>query len=150
MLVNASKSRMALATAVLLAAAAVGQAQQPEAQKAEARQATQPGAAASAAANGKAAGSSAAQSPASAQSSVAAQAPASGLSAELIKEARDDGFKPVTRHDVTLYCKSEIEVGSRFPIHTCYNEDRLKVVLQQYRAERMQLEQMHSGGMQAH
>lgn len=84
-----------------------------------------------------------------AQKSAAAKAD-SGLTPEILHEARDEGFKPVTRHKVTFYCKSEIIVGSAFPIHTCYNEDQLKVVLQQHQTERMQLQQMHSGGLQTH
>lgn len=85
-----------------------------------------------------------------AQKSAAAVAVDVGLTPEMLREAQDEGLKPVTRHKVTFYCKSEIIVGSAFPIRTCYNEDQLKVVLQQHQTERMQLQQMHSGGLQTH
>lgn len=129
-----SKPGTSILAVALLSAAAFTQAQQAK---------TTPRAAATA----TAAASSAA---ADAQKSAPATKVDGGLSPEVLHEARDEGFKPVTRHKVTLYCKSEIIVGSAFPIHTCYNEDQLKVVLQQHQTERMQLQQMHSGGLQIH
>ena len=142
---RASKLRMSIAAAALLTVAAAGNAQQAQ----KAPQATN--ATAAAASSTATAASKATTDRASAEkSSDGAQASDSGLSVELLREARDDGFKPVTRHNVTLYCKSEIIVGSAFPVHTCYNADRLKVALEQYRSERMQLQQMHGGGLQGH
>ena len=117
-----------IAAAALLAAAAVGHAQQ--AQKPQQAQ--------------KGAPTAATASPA------ASPGDDPGLSAAQLREARDDGFKPVTRGKATLYCKSEILVGTAFPMHICYNADRLKVEMRQEEAERMQLRQMHSGGMQGH
>ena len=148
---RASKLGMSIATAALLAVVAVGHAQQAQ-QDRQAQKAPQATNATAAAASSTATTASKATTdrPSADKSSDGAQAPDSGLSVELLREARDDGFKPVTRHNVTLYCKSEIIVGSAFPVHTCYNADRLKVVLEQYRAERMQLQQMHSSGMQGH
>ena len=85
-----------------------------------------------------------------AKSAGPAQPSEDGLSIEERREARDDGFTPMTRHNVTLYCKSEILVGSAFPIRTCYNSDRLKAVLHQYDTQRTQLQQIHNDGMQTH
>lgn len=85
-----------------------------------------------------------------AKSAGPAQPSDEGLSIEERREARDDGFTPMTRHNVTLYCKSEILVGSAFPIRTCYNSDRLKAVLHQYDTQRTQLQQIHNDGMQTH
>lgn len=56
----------------------------------------------------------------------------------------------MTRGSATLYCKSEILVGSAFPIRTCYNAERLKVVMEQYQSQRMQMEQMHGSGTVTH
>jgi type II secretory pathway pseudopilin PulG len=164
-IVNALKFGASIVAAVLLAGVTVSQAQQSQqsqqsqqtqqAQQAQQAQQTQhspqaaetPVAASSAAAPaGKP--TAAAASPAKASSDT--QAADSGLSVAQLKEARDDGYRPITRGSATLYCKSEIIVGSSFPVHTCYNADRLKAVLQQYQTERMQLQQMHNGGMQGH
>jgi hypothetical protein len=115
-LVIASKLGTSIGIAMLLAASAVSQAQQaPQASSAVAAQkATVAG-------------------PAAAKSSTDTQTSDSGLSAALVKEARDDGFVPVKRHNLTVYCKSEVLVGTAFPIRTCYNADRLKLRLEQMR-----------------
>ena len=138
-----SKIGMSLATAVLLAGAAIGQAQQ-------AQKTPQAATTATTSTPSTATAKTAAGAPSATKSSADSQASDSGLTEAQLKEARDDGFKPVTRGSATLYCKSEILVGSSFPMHICYNADRLKVVMQQQEAERMQLQQMHSGGMQGH
>lgn len=129
---NRSKLGVPVLTIALLCAAALTQAQQAK---------TSPQATATATATAA---------PAVAQKSAPAVKAEGGLTPEMLHEARDEGFKPVSRHKVTFYCKSEIIVGSAFPIHTCYNEDQLKVVLQQHQTERTQLQQMHSGGLQTH
>ncbi len=126
--------------AALLAGAAIGQAQ--DAQKAPQAAAT--------AASTTATGSTTSGAASATKSSSNTQASNAGLSAAQLKEARDDGFRPVTRGSATLYCKSEILVGSAFPMHICYNADRLKVVMQQQEAQRMQLQQMHGAGMAGH
>jgi hypothetical protein len=140
--VTGSKLGTSIAMAVLFAGAAIGHAQQAQ----------QPQAATSAAmSSSSAAAAKATTGAASAtKSSVNTGASDSGPSEAQLKEARDDGFKPVTRGSATLYCKSEILVGSSFPMHICYNADRLKIVMQQQEAERMQLQQMHGGGLQTH
>lgn len=136
-----------MAMAALLAAATVGRAQQAE----QASKAQQSGKTAAAASLPAAAASKAtASAPSAAKTSGDTQAAQAGLSDEQLKEARDEGYRPITRGTATLYCKSEILVGSAFPIRTCYNADRLKIVMQQEQAQRMQLQQMHSGGMQGH
>ncbi len=164
---TASKLGMSIATVVLLAGVVVGQAQQAQqtqqAQKvpaaastanatntnnaagtANAANATSAASAATSSAGSAAAAASGAKSSADAQDSDP------GLTVAQLKEARDDGFKPVTRGSATLYCKSEIMIGSAFPMHICYNADRLKIVMQQQEAQRMQMEQMHGSGLQGH
>ena len=129
--------------AVLLAGAAVGHAQEAQQQKT-------PQSANAAAATSAATPVAAKPAVDAPKSSADTRSADSGLSSDLLKEARDDGFKPVKRGETTLYCKSEIIVGSSFPVHTCVDSDHLKLTLEQYRAQRMQLEQMHSGGLQGH
>jgi hypothetical protein len=140
----ASKFGMSITTVVLLAAAAVGQAQQAQ----KSPQAANAGAATSIVAATPVQKPTA--TPSAAKSSADTDASDSGLSAALLKEARDDGYRPVTRGKATLYCKSEILVGSSFPVRTYYNSNRLKIVLQQAQDQRMQLGQMHGTGVQTH
>lgn len=141
------------AAAVLLVGAAVGYAQQAQ-QARPAEEAPQAASAAGATSSTATATPTAASkspaAPSAAKSPTDTQGDDSGLSSAQLKEARDDGFKPVTRGKATLYCKSEVLVGTAFPMHICYNADRLKVEMQQEEAERMQLQQMHSGGMSGH
>lgn len=111
-IVTGSKLGMWIATVVLLAGAAVGQAQQ--AQKAP----QTASAAAAGLSTATAAFKATAGMPSAAKSTADTQA-SDGLTSDQLKEARDDGFKPVTRGKATLYCKSEIIVGSAFPMHTC-------------------------------
>lgn len=136
-----------MALAALLAGAAVGRAQQAD----EASNGRQPGNTAAATSSpATPASRGATNAPPGAKSSADAQAAATGLSTEQLKEARDEGYRPVTRGKATLYCRSELLVGTAFPIRTCYNVDRLKVVMEQERAQRMQLKQMHGSGTQGH
>lgn len=143
---TASKFGISIAMAALLAGAAVGQAQQAQKKPL----AVQVGAAAISSTTTAAASKPAASAPSAAKASADTQTSDSGLPVEVLREARDDGYRPITRGKVTLYCKSEIIVGSAFPIRTCYNADRLKVVLHQDQEQRMQLEQIHNSGMQSH
>jgi hypothetical protein len=123
-LVIASKLGTSIGIAMLLAASAVSQAQQaPQASSAVAAASATPAVSQKATVAG----------PAAAKSSTDTQTSDSGLSAALVKEARDDGFVPVKRHNLTVYCKSEVLVGTAFPIRTCYNADRLKLRLEQMR-----------------
>ena len=136
----------AIAAAMLLAGAAVGHAQQTQ----QAEKTPRAAGAATATSSTATAASKSPAAPSEAKSPTDTQGDDSGLSSAQLKEARDDGFKPVTRGKATLYCKSEVLVGTAFPMHICYNADRLKVEMQQEEAERMQLQQMHGGGMSCH
>lgn len=71
-------------------------------------------------------------------------------SAQLTKAARLAGFEPHTRHGVTLYCKSEVELGSAFPVKTCYDAIQMKIKLGQYQTERDQLRQARGLNPQGH
>lgn len=122
-----SKLGMSIATVMLLAGAVIGQAQQAQ-QTEKAPQAANAAAAASFTAT--APGKATASAPSAAKSPADTQAADSGLSAQQLKRALDDGFKPVTQHNVTVYCKSEMLIGSSFPIRTCYKADRMKLLLE--------------------
>lgn len=70
--------------------------------------------------------------------SASAQTPAD-LSAQLIKDARDAGFKPTHVRGALMFCRTAIELGSNFPVRTCYNEQQVAVKIQEYQAQRDQL-----------
>ena len=124
---------------------AVAQAQQPE-QRQQAQlgpkpaTAVQPSAApASTSAPSAAKGNVSAAQPiktAAAQSSA-------GPSAQLVKDARDAGFKPAHVRGTLMFCRTAIELGSNFPVKTCYNEQQVTVKIQEYQTQRNQLRSGH-------
>ena len=63
------------------------------------------------------------------------------VSAQLIRDARDAGFKPTQVRGSLMYCRTAVELGSNFPVRTCYNEQQTKVKIEEYRAQRRQLQQ---------
>ena len=65
----------------------------------------------------------------------------------LIRDARNAGFKPEKVRGNLMFCRTATELGSSFPVRTCYNEDQVKIKIQEYQAQRQQLEGMHSSGM---
>jgi hypothetical protein len=77
---------------------------------------------------------------------VAAQKPA-GPSPQLLRDARNAGFRPETIRGAQMFCRTEKELGSNFPVRTCYDEDQVKIKIEQYQAERNQLQQMHGSGL---
>jgi hypothetical protein len=62
-----------------------------------------------------------------------------GLSPNLILRAKNLGLSPKTRGNVTVYCKKDVPVGTRFPVETCYHEDELQqqVAILEYRKDQM-------------
>jgi hypothetical protein len=95
-----------------------------------------------------AAPSSAAPASRPAKSAAAAQKPVDS-NAQLIKDARNAGFKPEMIRGARMFCRTAIELGSSFPVRTCYDADHVKIKIQQYQEERNQLEQMHSTGLKS-
>lgn len=79
----------------------------------------------------------------------AAQKPADP-DAQLIRDARNAGFKPKSMHGTLMFCRTAIELGSNFPVRTCYNEDQVRIKIHEYQTERNQLQQMHNTGMITH
>ena len=84
-----------------------------------------------------------------ATASAAATAAAAQKKAEdqLIRDARNAGFKPQKVGGNLMFCRTATELGSSFPVRTCYNEDQVRIKIQEYQAQRQQLEGMHSSGM---
>jgi hypothetical protein len=62
-------------------------------------------------------------------------------SAQLVRDARDAGFKPESIRGTLMFCRTAIELGSRFPVRTCYNEQQTRIKIQEYRTQRDQLRQ---------
>jgi hypothetical protein len=70
--------------------------------------------------------------------------------AQLIKDARSAGFKPENVRGTMMFCRTAIELGSSFPVRTCYNDEQVKIKIHEYQTQRNQLEQMHNTGMMTH
>ena len=67
--------------------------------------------------------------------------------ARLIRDARSAGFKPERVKGTLMFCRMAKELGSNFPVRTCYDEQQTKIKIHQYQTQRNQLEQMHSSGL---
>lgn len=68
----------------------------------------------------------------------------------LIRDARNAGFKPETVRGNRMFCRTATELGSSFPVRTCYNDEQVKIKIQEYQAQRNQMEAAHNLGMQVH
>jgi len=79
----------------------------------------------------------------------AAQKPADP-SPQLIKDAANAGFRLEHIRGVAMFCRTAVELGSNFPVRTCYDEDQVKIKIQEYAAQRNQMEQAHSTGLFTH
>lgn len=123
-----------------LLAFAVAQAQQP---------AQSSSAAGTAPASASQAQKTSSDSKATAQAADAAAAQ-KAAEAKLINDARNAGFKPETIRGAQMFCRTAVELGSNFPVRTCYDSDQVKIKIQEYAEQRNQLEQMHNTGMQTH
>lgn len=139
---TASRLRTFVLVAAALMAGTVVRAQQPQqtSKSATAAAPSSPQAAASpgqkaAATDGKAAGQ--ALETASAETAV-------DPSAQLLKDAANAGFRPEHIRGTLMFCRTATELGSNFPVRTCYNEQQTKIKIQEYQAQRNQLRQAHS------
>jgi hypothetical protein len=65
-------------------------------------------------------------------------------SAVLLRDAANAGFRPEHIRGSLMFCRTTTEVGSRFPVRTCYDEDHVKVKIQEYQAQRNEM-QAHRG-----
>src|SRR5579883_105784 len=46
--------------------------------------------------------------------------------AQLIKDARNAGFRPAMIRGTRMFCRTAVELGSSFPVRTCYDADQVK------------------------
>jgi hypothetical protein len=127
-----------LATVAMMAGA-VTQAQQPP-QSAQAATAAAPSPDASAAHPVRKAAMDGKATAAPAATDSAARAP-TDPSAQLLRDARNAGFRPQNVRGTLMFCRVAVELGSNFPVRTCYNEQQVRIKIRQYQEQRNQLEQ---------
>ena len=60
----------------------------------------------------------------------------------LLRDARNAGFTPETVRGTLMFCRIAKELGSNFQVKTCYNEDQVKLKIQEYQAERNELDRV--------
>jgi hypothetical protein len=60
----------------------------------------------------------------------------------LLRDARNAGFTPETVRGSLMFCRIAKELGSNFQVKTCYNEDQVKLKIQEYQAERNELDRI--------
>lgn len=84
-------------------------------------------------------------------SSAAAAAAAEKKADEvLLRDARNAGFKPENIRGNRMFCRTATELGSNFPVRTCYNEEQVKIKIQEYQAQRNEMEAARNLGSQVH
>jgi hypothetical protein len=66
--------------------------------------------------------------------------------AAIAKKAKEAGWRPEMRSGVTVYCRQDSVVGSRFTQKRCATESQLAAVLERQAYEREQLKQRGCGG----
>ncbi len=133
-----------LASLILVAAAPCGA--QPPASDATATSATSSAAAASSTASSTA--TAPAKAAAGTDSAASTSKPAgsdivasSDPSPEMLKKARQEGFKPKKRNGVTQFCRTDATLGTRFESETCYDQEHMEMLVQQREDQRNQLSQ---------
>jgi flagellar motor protein MotB len=134
---------MALFASLLLVAAVPCGAQSP------ASATTDKSAASSAAPASSTATSSATAAPAAGTDSTAAASKPAGSetkaseepSPELVKQARQEGFKPKKRNGVTQFCQTSAQMNTHFLSETCVDEAHLKMLVEQREDQRNQMRQ---------
>ncbi|HEY2780863.1 MAG TPA: hypothetical protein VGI90_08805 [Steroidobacteraceae bacterium] len=86
---------------------------------------------------------------AKANAAAAKAAEASANSAEnraFTKKAVAAGWRPEVQHGQMVYCRQQVELGSRFSKKVCGTQSQLEVVLEQQQFERDKLKQRGCGG----
>jgi type IV pilus biogenesis protein CpaD/CtpE len=71
-----------------------------------------------------------------------------GLTAHLLAQARDDGYKPRMVDGQFRFCRVEIPVGSNLPVRQCVNTTQLRFELLNEQATRQNLEEQAPMGCQ--
>lgn len=60
----------------------------------------------------------------------------------LLRDARNAGFTPENVRGALMFCRTAKELGSNFQVKTCYNEDQVKRKIEEYQAERNELDRI--------
>lgn len=120
-----------------LMVAATAQAQQPSPAAKAAAAGTQSAAAAASRPSAKPAD----RNPPGAPANAATGGKAADPSAQLIRDARNAGFKPMQVRGALMFCRIAVELGSNFPVRTCYNEQQTEIKIREYRTQRSQIRQ---------
>ncbi|MGH8137529.1 MAG: hypothetical protein ACREVV_04945 [Steroidobacteraceae bacterium] len=76
----------------------------------------------------------------------AAQAPAadkapSAPSAEMLSRANAVGLRPEVRKGVTVYCRKDADLGTRFPTKKCVDENGLEDMVLRLERQKLQIQQ---------
>jgi hypothetical protein len=74
----------------------------------------------------------------------AAEKPA-GPSADTIKKAREAGLKPEIRKGVTVFCREDANIGSRFTTKKCIDESQLDEFIVMRQSQQDQLKRNSAG-----
>lgn len=82
----------------------------------------------------------------SASSSASVQ---SAISRDIVRRAKAVGLLPETHQGVTIFCKEETPLGTRFPRKTCYSGDQIVMLVEQLEQQKTLLETSR-GGPQYH
>jgi hypothetical protein len=70
--------------------------------------------------------------------------------ADLVKQAREAGFKPEVRNGVTVFCWNDADIGSRLSTKKCVREAQLRVILDRRQAQRDALQTVPTAGVAGH
>lgn len=54
------------------------------------------------------------------------------------------GYKTRRHGDQTYYCRKTVEIGSRFPVTSCYSQEQLEAMLVENDRQRREIEQHRS------
>jgi hypothetical protein len=60
-------------------------------------------------------------------------------SPDIVKKAKQAGYRAKLRKGKTVFCKEETEIGSHFSSENCINEEQLTLALDRQQAQRDQL-----------
>ncbi len=79
---------------------------------------------------------------------IAAVPAQAGDSEKPVAEAKEfkppPGYKTRKRGDETYYCRKAVEIGSRFPVTSCYSQEQLEALLVENDRQRREIEQHRS------
>jgi hypothetical protein len=68
-------------------------------------------------------------------------------SPDVVKRAMDAGLKPMVTRGGTLFCRTDITLGTRLPSRKCFNETQLQVLLDRRQTEQDQFMRMQAPGL---